>query len=281
MPELPEVETVCRTLRRHTVGRKIEQVHVVQPRLRWPVDIPTLTKTLTGATITGVRRRAKYILIDMQPAGDGPQAVVAIHLGMSGIVRVVAQDVPMRKHDHVVIALMGGREMRFNDPRRFGSVHCFDAQQEATHPRFLGLGMEPLDAHTFDGHRLYALAKKSSRALKTFIMDAKVVVGVGNIYASEALNRCGLSPRKAAHRLTKAHAHALVDAIVTTLEDAISQGGTTLRDFSDADAQVGHFAHRLRVYNRAGMPCACGQGTILRIVQDNRSTFYCRSCQRL
>ena len=283
MPELPEVETVCRTLRRHVVGQSIHTVEVAQPALRWPVDVPSLLKAACGRVVVAVRRRAKYILLDLAGAPDQQPMVVAVHLGMSGILRVLPAGTPRRRHDHVVLVLgqgEGALEVRFNDPRRFGSVHSFEARHQLAHPLLAHLGPEPLDAEAFQGAYLYAQCRPSNRCIKHVITDARVVVGVGNIYASEALWRSGISPRMAARRLSRPRAGLLAQAIVDTLEDAIGQGGTTLRDFTDADAQAGHFGQRLKVYDRASQPCfVCGT-LVRRIVQGNRSTYYCGTCQK-
>jgi len=278
MPELPEVETVCRTLRRHVLGQRIQALEVVQPKLRWPVDVPSLQEAACGRTVVAVRRRAKYILMDL--AGSNPPVtVVAVHLGMSGILQVVPKGAPRRPHDHVVWTL-GAKQIRYNDPRRFGSVHSFAAQNEAAHPLFAHLGPEPLDGSVFDGAYLYGQCRGKNRCIKQLIMDARVVVGVGNIYASEALWRSGISPRMSARRLSRPRAALLAQAIVATLEEAIEQGGTTLRDFADANAQAGHFGQRLKVYDRAAEPCEVCETLVRRIVQGARSTYYCRVCQK-
>lgn len=279
MPELPEVETVCRTLRRHVVGRRIQNMDVRQPALRWPVDVAGIAEHLVGAEVTGVRRRAKYILIDVAPLKHSPY-VLAVHLGMSGIVRVVNADLAARTHDHAVFRLDDGREMRFNDPRRFGSLHGYLKANEAYEPRLMHLGVEPVGATPLSGEHLYARSRGVKRAIKIWLMDAAVVVGVGNIYASEALHRAHISPKRLAGKLTRPAASRLAEAVVATLEDAICDGGTTLRDFSDADDNVGHFGQRLRVYGRAGSACPCGGGQIIKCVQGGRSTFWCRSCQK-
>ena len=282
MPELPEVETVCRTLRRHAVGQPIHAIEVVQPALRWQVDVPSL-QAARGRTITAVRRRAKYILSDVAGAKGQQPMVLAVHLGMSGILRVQPSGAPRRRHDHVILALGqgdGALEVRFNDPRRFGSVHSFEACHEAAHPLLAHLGPEPLHADAFDGAYLHAQCQRKSCCIKQAIMDARVVVGVGNIYASEALWRSGISPRMAARRLSRPRAALLARAIVDTLQDAIGQGGTTLRDFTDANAQAGHFGQRLKVYNRASEPCETCATPVRRIVQGNRSTYYCGVCQK-
>ena len=278
MPELPEVETVCRTLRRHVVGHTLEALEVVEPRLRWPIAEAALRAHAIGRRVVAIRRRAKYILIDLEASEGAGTTVMAVHLGMSGILRVVRPEVVRRKHDHVILSLSHGLQVRFNDPRRFGSLVSFEAADELEHPRFAGLGAEPL-APAFDADFLFKASRRSTRSLKVFIMDARVVVGVGNIYASEALWRSRLAPGMAAGRLSRAQAGRLRDAIVETLQDAIEQGGTTLRDFSDADAHAGQFGQRLCVYGREHAPCPVCRTPIKKRIQGQRSTYYCPRCQ--
>lgn len=282
MPELPEVETVCRTLRRHVVGQTISAVDVVQPNLRWTVSSSDLNAYVVGRSVAAVRRRAKYIVMDMvAPNPSDPASVLVVHLGMSGIMRVVQARAPRRRHDHVLFALgLGDVQLRYFDPRRFGSVHSFAALAEAKHRLFAHLGVEPLDAQAFTGAYLYYRSRGVSRCIKNWIMDASVVVGVGNIYASEALWRSGILPTMPASRLSRPRAVRLANAIVETLQDAITQGGTTLRDFSDADAAAGHFSMRLRVYGRSQEPCYSCLQPVRRIVQGNRSTYFCSTCQK-
>lgn len=293
MPELPEVETVCRTLRRHVVGQTIAHIRVLNGSLRWPIDLGAVQRLAAGRRVEAVRRRAKYILLDLQPDPGLAQAstsgsptaaaepsVLAVHLGMSGILQVTPGTQPLRRHDHVVLQLYNSAvEVRFNDPRRFGSVHCFLRRDQAQHPLFAHLGAEPLDGAAFTGAYLRSATRGAQRSIKQVIMDARVVVGVGNIYASEALWRAGISPRTTAGRLSGPRLARLSTAIVATLRDAIDQGGTTLRDFSDADAASGGYGKRLRVYGREGLACyGCGQ-QVRRLVQQGRSTFWCSSCQ--
>lgn len=275
MPELPEVETVRRTLLPHIVGARIGAVQVVEPRLRWPVDVAALQRTVAGRTVLGVRRRAKYLLFDLDNAH-----VLLVHLGMSGKLGVVSADRVARLHDHVVFALPNDRQLRFNDPRRFGMVEVFPASAEATHPRLCHLGIEPLDATLFTGAWLHGVSRKVIKPIKSFVMDAHRVVGVGNIYACESLHIAGIRPTLAAGKLNGARCDVLVTAIRDTLHSAIEQGGTTLRDFTNVEGEVGYFAVRLQVYGREGDACVRCGAPIRRIVQAGRSTFFCRACQK-
>ncbi|MEM6531912.1 MAG: bifunctional DNA-formamidopyrimidine glycosylase/DNA-(apurinic or apyrimidinic site) lyase [Myxococcota bacterium] len=275
MPELPEVETVRRSLEGHLLGRRIVETEVREPRLRWPVDIDHVQGTVQNVRIVGLRRRAKYLQIDL-----GSDDVVLLHLGMSGRFRIGGGDEPLALHDHVRFLLDDGRELRLNDPRRFGSVDVYQRDGEASHPRLSHLGVEPLDDEFCVGHMM-ALAGATRRPIKNFIMDATKVVGVGNIYASEALFVSGVHPKRAAGRISKARWTGLVSAIKNVLEDAIVNGGTTLRDFVDGEGSTGGYGGRLRVYGREGEACMRGGcGTIRRAVMVGRSTYYCPKCQR-
>lgn len=272
MPELPEVETVRRGIEPHVLGQRIAAVTVRDRRLRWPIP-PGLEAWLTGQRIDSASRRGKYLLLQMD-TGDR----LIVHLGMSGRLFALERDVPLKKHDHVDIVLDSGAILRFNDPRRFGAVLPWQAA-EATHPLIANLGPEPLDAAFSDDH-LYARSRGRRQSLKTFIMDGRTVVGVGNIYASEALFRAGLRPGTAAGRLTRPQAERLTAAIRATIADAIRQGGTTLRDFAGADGNPGYFQQDLYVYGRAGKPCrVCGEEIRARVI-GQRSSFYCVQCQR-
>lgn len=299
MPELPEVETVRRGLLRVLPGRRITRCQVREPRLRWPVDEAALSAFACGATIVDVRRRAKYLLIDLAAsAASGPAAVPAapeathpslrgalmVHLGMSGWLGL-RQPSPPRKHDHVLFQLDDGRTLCFNDARRFGSIHAVAPAAEPQHKLLVHLGAEPLDAAAFTGEYLHARCRGRGVTIKERLMDATCVVGVGNIYASEALFRAGVHPLMRAGALSRPRAARLVQAVRATLRDAIERGGTTLRDFMNADGLVGMFAPRLRVYGKHGAPCprtghrsACA-GTVRRCVQGGRSTYYCPRCQ--
>ncbi|MEZ5570564.1 MAG: bifunctional DNA-formamidopyrimidine glycosylase/DNA-(apurinic or apyrimidinic site) lyase [Halioglobus sp.] len=271
MPELPEVETTRRGVAPHCMGRKVIQVAVREPRLRWPVP-NELAIALTGQTITGVNRRAKYLLFQTA-AGSA-----LVHLGMSGSLRIVSRDDPVARHDHIDIVLDDGNCLRYHDPRRFG---CFLwlAQGEAVHPLLAQLGPEPLSTE-FDGPMLYRRSRSRKGPVKSFIMDGKVVVGVGNIYANEALFLSGIRPNRAAGRISKVRYERLALHIKQVLTFAIERGGTTLRDFVGGDGKPGYFAQELYVYGRKGQPCkVCG--TLLREVRlGQRSSVYCVTCQQ-
>ncbi len=271
MPELPEVETVRRGIAPHLVGRRIAAVDVRQARLRLPVD-PGLAGALTGRGIDAVGRRGKYLLI-----GSGPGALL-VHLGMSGSLRLVERGRAPGRHDHVDIQLDDGRALRFNDPRRFGLV-VWAPSAPLDHRLLAHLGPEPLEPE-WDGHALRAAAARRRTAIKAVLMDARVVVGVGNIYASEALFRAGIHPARAACRISARRYEALAASVKAVLAEAIEQGGTTLRDFVAEDGRPGYFRQSLRVYGRTGRPCGrCG-----RVIRERRlggrSTFYCPGCQR-
>ncbi|AFT68502.1 Formamidopyrimidine-DNA glycosylase 2 [Alloalcanivorax dieselolei B5] len=269
MPELPEVETTRRGIEPHLTGRRLRSVTVREPRLRWPVD--ERVAALRDRPVLAVRRRAKYLLLDL----DG--LYLGVHLGMSGTLRVVPEAAPLRKHDHVDLVLDSGQLLRFNDPRRFGAVlYLPDLEQ---HPLFTGLGPEPLDA-VFTGEWLHRRSRGRKASVKTFIMDNATVVGVGNIYAQESLFLAGIHPSRPAGRISLARYQRLAEAIREVLARAIEAGGTTLRDFTRVDGQPGYFAQELRVYGRAGEPCRqCG--TPLRGGRHGqRSTVYCPHCQR-
>jgi formamidopyrimidine-DNA glycosylase len=270
MPELPEVETTRRGLAPHLDGRRIVAVTLRRPDLRWPIpgEVPRL---LPGQPITGLRRRAKYLLLDTAPGS------ALLHLGMSGSLRVLPADTPVTTHDHVDLALDSGRVLRFNDPRRFGCLLWQPAG--TTHALLQGLGPEPL-SDAFDGAYLHALSRGRTASVKTFLMDQAVVVGVGNIYAAESLFRAGIAPGRAAGRVSRAHYEALAAAVKAILAHAIRRGGTTLRDFISPDGTPGYFEQELFVYGREGEPCkVCGQPLRGRRL-GNRATAWCRTCQR-
>jgi len=271
MPELPEVETTRRGIAPSLEGRRIDRVVVRERRLRWPVP-RGLERKLAGQRVTGVRRRAKYLLIDTD-AGT-----LIAHLGMSGSLRVVAPDAPWLKHDHYELQLDGDRCLRFNDPRRFGSLHWMTGDP-SSHPLLARLGPEPLGPD-FDGDYLWKRARGRRVAIKLFIMNSQVVVGVGNIYASEVLFRAGIRPTIAARRVSRVRMEALAGSIRDVLGEAIRVGGTTLRDYVNPDGTPGFFRQKLYVYERAGEPCRrCGT-PIRHTVQGQRSTYFCPSCQR-
>jgi formamidopyrimidine-DNA glycosylase len=270
MPELPEVETTRRGVEPHCLNRTVEQVNVRDARLRWPVP-DTLPAVLRGQVITAVERRGKYLLF-RTPIGS-----LLVHLGMSGSLRVVAPADTPGRHDHIDLLLDGGACLRYHDPRRFG---CFLWQPPGeVHSLLSHLGPEPLSGD-FDGQLLHRLSRGRKGPVKNFIMDGKVVVGVGNIYANEALFLSGIHPARAAGRISLARYRRLSDNIKRVLTSAIDQGGTTLRDFVGGDGKPGYFAQQLHVYGRSGQPCgACG-GELRELRLGQRSSVYCVTCQR-
>jgi formamidopyrimidine-DNA glycosylase len=270
MPELPEVETTRRGLAPHLEGRRIAAVTLRRPDLRWPIP-PEVPRLLPGERIDAIRRRAKYLLLDTA-AGSA-----LLHLGMSGSLRVLPARTPPGPHDHVDFALPGARVLRFNDPRRFG---CLLWQPPgATHELLAGLGPEPLSGD-FDGDYLFARSRGRKAPVKAFLMDQKVVVGVGNIYAAEALFAAGISPLRPAGRVSLERYRALADAVKAILAAAIARGGTTLRDFISPDGVPGYFEQELSAYGRGGEPCPrCGR-PLKSAAVGQRTTAWCGRCQR-
>lgn len=271
MPELPEVETTRRGIEPHVAGVRVAEVIVRRGDLRQPVSAELTA--IQGRRITGVKRRSKYLLMEID---DG--STLLIHLGMSGSLRVISPADPWKKHDHVGITLANGRQLRFHDPRRFGLVLRLTGDPHR-HPLLEHLGPEPLEAE-FTADHLQAACRKRSAAIKLVIMDAKVVVGVGNIYASEALFRAGILPRTPANKLSRPRVAKLVQAIREVLADSIREGGTTLRDFLHSDGEPGYFRQRLFVYERAGEPCRVCGVPIRSAVLGQRSTYWCPHCQK-
>jgi formamidopyrimidine-DNA glycosylase len=270
MPELPEVETTRRGIEPHIKGRKVSRVIVRDARLRWPIP-DDLANWAQDQTIRGVERRSKYLLIHLD------RGIILVHLGMSGSLRVLLDDPTPGKHDHVDVELDNGVRLRYNDPRRFGAW-LYTSEAIESHELIHHLGPEPL-TDAFDFEYFYPLTRKRKTKIKTFIMDAKIVVGVGNIYANEALFLSGIYPHKLAGKLTKAECELLIRNIKQVLALAINQGGTTLRDFVGGDGKPGYFAQSLNVYGRAGELCnKCGS-TIKELRTNNRSTCFCPSCQ--
>lgn len=271
MPELPEVETTRRGIAPHVVGQRVMQIIVRDARLRWPVQ-PNLKQELPGQAIRSVERRAKYLLLRTD-AGT-----VILHLGMSGNLRILPCTTPPKKHDHVDIMLANGKCLRLHDPRRFGTV-LWTHDDPLQHPLLANLGPEPLE-EGFDGDYLFTRSRGRTASVKQFLMDSRVVAGVGNIYANEALFLAGIHPTRAAGKIARARYEKLAQAIKQVLQESIVQGGTTLRDFLTSDGHPGYFSLHLRVYGRAGEPCPiCGK-PLLQIRQGQRSTYYCRNCQR-
>ncbi len=270
MPELPEVETSRRGIAPWVVDQTIVEVIVRERRLRWPVPAG-LEQKLAGQDVESLGRRAKYLLFGTR------HGTALMHLGMSGSLRIVEPDEPAGRHDHVDILLGNSKALRFRDPRRFGSLLW--CERGKVHPLLEGLGPEPLGGD-FDGDYLWRRARGRRVAIKQFIMNAHIVVGVGNIYASEALFDAGIHPGRQARRVSLARMRKLADGIRAVLERALAAGGTTLRDFHGGDGEPGYFRQQLSVYDRAGQPCRrCGAAVRSR-VQGQRSTFYCSRCQR-
>jgi formamidopyrimidine-DNA glycosylase len=270
MPELPEVETTRRGLAPHVEGRRVAGVTLRRPDLRWPIP-PDIAERLPGQRIDAVRRRAKYLLLDTA-AGSA-----LLHLGMSGSLRVLPADSPVRPHDHVDIAIDDGRVLRMHDPRRFG---CLLWQPPGSvHPLLASLGPEPL-SDAFTGDYLFALGRGRRAPVKNFLMDQSVVVGVGNIYAAEALFAAGISPLRAAGKVSRERYRLLADAVQRILENAITRGGTTLRDFLAPDGAPGYFVQELSAYGRGGAPCPnCGR-PLKQAQIGQRATVWCGHCQR-
>jgi formamidopyrimidine-DNA glycosylase len=270
MPELPEVETTRRGLLPHVQGRRVEHVLLRRADLRWPIP-REVEELLPERRIDAIRRRAKYLLLDT----DAGSAL--LHLGMSGSLRVLPADAPVRAHDHVDIALDNDRVLRFNDPRRFGCL-LWQAPGEV-HPLLAGLGPEPL-SDEFDGDYLFELSRGRKAPVKVFLMDQAVVVGVGNIYAAEALFMAGISPLRAAGKVSRERYAALAQAVKAILSHAIARGGTTLRDFLSPDGAPGYFEQELRAYGRGGEPCPrCGRAMKQASI-GQRTTAWCAHCQK-
>ena len=270
MPELPEVEVSRMGIAPHLEGRQINKIIVRHKQLRWPV--PDNIQLTVGQEVLKVRRRAKYLLIDTALGS------IILHLGMSGKLRVVEASTPLIKHDHIDIVLDNGSCLRFNDPRRFGAC-LWQSREEDEHELFSALGPEPL-TDEFDGERLFALSKNKSGPIKNFIMDNKVVVGVGNIYANESLFLAGIDPRRAASKVSRKRYLKLAEVIKSVLTKAIKQGGTTLKDFTQADGSPGYFAQELLVYGRSGEPCVKCESPIKSKTIGQRNTFFCVKCQQ-
>jgi formamidopyrimidine-DNA glycosylase len=270
MPELPEVETTRRGLAPHLEGRRVLELVIRQPRLRWPIPA-TVRRLLPGQTIQNVDRRAKYLLVHT-PAGSA-----VLHLGMSGSLRVLADAPTPGAHDHFDWRLDSGRILRYTDPRRFG---CLLWQKpDSVHPLLAELGPEPLGTD-FTGAYLWKQSRGRSAAVKTFLMDQKIVVGVGNIYAAEALFAAGIHPRRPAGSVSRGRYERLAGEVKRILAYAIRRGGTTLRDFLRPDGEPGYFEQELFVYGRAGEPCKICGTRVRSLSLGQRSTFYCPRCQR-
>ncbi|MCB1616478.1 MAG: bifunctional DNA-formamidopyrimidine glycosylase/DNA-(apurinic or apyrimidinic site) lyase [Pseudomonadales bacterium] len=270
MPELPEVETTRRGLEPHLLGCKVNAVRVFNNKLRWPVT-PGLSVLLNELTLLALERRGKYLLFRFSGGS------LLVHLGMSGSLRLVDNSEPLKKHDHVEVTF-DRFVMRFNDPRRFGAVLWVEGDP-SVHKLLASLGPEPLSEH-FSGDYLFELSRKRTLPVKSFLMDSRVVVGVGNIYANEALFATGIHPLKPAGKITRKRYTLLAEAVVTVLCNAIGSGGSTLRDFVNPQGKPGYFQQTLKVYGRAGLPCVvCG-----RLLKDvrvaQRTSVFCPSCQK-
>lgn len=282
MPELPEVETVRRGLAPVMEGAVIARADVNRPDLRWPFP-PEMAARLTRRQVLGLRRRSKYILADLD-SGE----TLLIHLGMSG--RMLISGDPLgqfvhnhpapEKHDHVVLHMDNGARITFNDPRRFGAMDLLDTATAEQHKLLAVLGPEPL-GNAFNEDVLVHAFKGKASPVKSALLDQRIVAGLGNIYVCEALFRAGVSPRRKAGNISQARVRALVPIIREVLSDAIAAGGSSLRDFRQADGELGYFQHSFDVYGREGQPCRAPgcTGTVQRIVQSGRSSFYCALCQ--
>jgi formamidopyrimidine-DNA glycosylase len=271
MPELPEVETTRRGIEPHTVERRITALLLHEPRLRWRVEdnIPDL---VAGQRILHAKRRAKYLLLELE------SGTLLLHLGMSGSLRVLPADTPRLTHDHFDVVLDSGNSLRFNDPRRFGSLH-YTAGDPKDHPLLADLAPEPFDP-AFNTDYLWRITRRRRVAIKQLLMNSKLVVGVGNIYANEVLYRARIRPRRRSSSLTRQECGRIVRAVKTVLGMAIRVGGTTLRDYVGADGQPGYFKQKLFVYERGKQPCRTCRTPIRQLTQGQRSTYYCPTCQQ-
>lgn len=271
MPELPEVETTRRGISPHILSKPIRAVVIRQHCLRWPVPA-ALEKELVGKGVTAVGRRAKYLILHFE------HGCVILHLGMSGSLRIVSASAPADKHDHIDIVFHDDTCLRFRDPRRFGSIH-WTGRDPLQHPLLRDLGPEPLE-QDFNAAYLYGLSRRRTQPVKAFIMDSRTVVGVGNIYASEALFRSGIHPLRKAGNISLKRYGKLAASIRDVLNAALAKGGTTLRDFVGGDGSPGYFRLELDVYDRAGEGCSNCSGRIRQVRLGQRSTYYCPQCQR-
>ena len=271
MPELPEVETSRRGIEPHLKNRTITNIIIRQHKLRWPIpkDLPSLAK---GKKILDVCRRAKYIYLKLDNGN------IIIHLGMSGSLRICTNKTPPEKHDHIDITVSSNKILRLRDPRKFGCV-LWEPADINQHRLISPLGPEPLE-DVFNAEYLHKKASKRQCSIKSFIMNSHIVVGVGNIYASESLFRAGINPKRKAGNISLSRMKKLVEAIKLTLELAIEEGGTTLKDFTGINGQPGYFAQKLLAYGRNGKKCMSCDGIIKQITQQARSTYYCSTCQR-
>ena len=276
MPELPEVETVLRGLEPLLTGKRMRGARVREPRLRWPV--PTeLHQQVQDCAIQSMERRGKYLLFWLVQSTSTRKLCLIAHLGMSGSLRLCQADLPPERHDHLDLVLEGGLCLRLRDPRRFGAILLAESPFE--HPLLASLGVEPLSTN-FSGEFLHTLCRHRKTAIKTLIMNGHHVVGIGNIYANEALFHAGIDPRLTAGKLSRTRCQGLVAAIKETLSRAIAAGGSSLRDFVDGHGKPGYFQQTYFVYGRTGEPCRICATPIQQQLQGARSTFFCPNCQR-
>ncbi len=271
MPELPEVETTCRGLSPHIVGKSVKEFKIHNGKLRWPVP-PQLKNLLKNKILLNLSRRGKYLLFKFE------HGTLLWHLGMSGSIRIIKDNTPREKHDHIEVIFGNDCILRYNDPRRFGAAVWTEKTPEE-HTLIAHLGPEPLTKE-FSSEYLFEKSRKKTQKVKSWVMDGKLVVGVGNIYANESLFKARINPNKPAGKLTKKNCDNLIKEIKTILKKAIQQGGTTLKDFVGGDGKPGYFAQQLNVYGREEQPCpACAKKITQKIIAQ-RSTFYCTQCQK-
>jgi formamidopyrimidine-DNA glycosylase len=273
MPELPEVETVCRSLRPHLLGRTISRVRVLEPRLRVPVNERNL-RSLAGKRVEEISRVAKYILLNLSD-----DQVWVFHLGMSGKLICVAPDTARQKHDHIIVELEGGSELRYHDPRRFGLSVVTKKDRLHELPQLRHVGLDPFDPG-LNAEYLFRFTRGSERRIRDLLLDQQIVAGLGNIYANEILSLTGIRPTTRAHRLTRKQVESLAASIPTLLGDAIRWCGTSFSDYRDADDKSGEFQNHLRVYDRNGQECRSCPSVVKRVALGNRSAYYCPSCQK-
>ena len=271
MPELPEVETTKNGITPYLFNQTIDSIDIREYQLRWPID-QNLNTYIANTVITDIKRRGKYILIELNRDGG-----LLIHLGMSGSVRILNDVVAPSKHDHFDLELKNGVKLRYHDPRKFGSL-LFTQHDLAAHPRLLHLGVEPLSSD-FTAQYCFQHSRSRTKSIKTFIMDSNIVVGVGNIYAAESLFLARIHPTRSCNRISLLRYTSLVKSIIKVLESAIKAGGTTLKDFSKIDGSPGYFTQELYVYGRENKPCFVCERPIKRIQIGQRSTYYCSNCQ--
>ncbi len=275
MPELPEVETVRRAIEPHLLDQRIVAVHATVDKLRHPLAARELLRHVKDRRIAAVRRRGKYLIVECEE-----KRALLLHLGMTGALHIDNPGEPLDSHDRLLLRLSGGMEIRFHDPRRFGECRAVRLPASGGEPEELAhLGPEPL-GEDFDAAYLYAITRKRTRAIKPLLMDATLVVGVGNIYASEALFRAGIRPTRRAGRIGREACARLAAHVKAVLLDAIAMGGTTLSDYRRPDGSEGRFRIALKVYGREGEHCKACRATIKRLVQTGRSSYYCPRCQR-